>query len=26
MDRSQQSAESGSYGCCSSVLLRTDWM
>src|SRR6218665_4124332 len=24
MDRSLQSADSGSYGCCSSVVLRTD--
>jgi len=26
MDRSLESADSGSYGCCSSVILRTDWM
>jgi len=26
MDRSLQSADSDSYGCCSSVVLRTDWM
>jgi len=26
MDRSLQSADPGSYGCWSSVILRTDWM
>jgi len=26
MDRSLQSADSGSYSCCSSVVLWTDWM
>jgi len=26
MDRSLQSADPGSYGCCSSVVLRTEWM
>jgi len=26
MDRPLQSADSGRYGCCSSVVLRTDWM
>jgi len=26
MDRSLQSADSGSYGCCSSGVLRTNWI